>query len=132
MIYAFINQEKNIKNVAKGFYFMKYKNKISTIGRGNKLSLWSDSEGNSFNKLEIIKSWEISYKEKVSRNEGENGLRIPQFGALSAIRAHLATSNSPATIVLPTGERVIIVMGTICVIKSRVSGTLNRYISCTA
>ena len=31
-----------------------------------------------------------------------------------------------------TGERVIIVMGAICVIKSRVSGTFNKYISCTA
>ena len=31
-----------------------------------------------------------------------------------------------------TGERVIIVMGAVCVIKSRVSGTLNKYISCIA
>ncbi len=30
------------------------------------------------------------------------------------------------------GERVIIVMGAVCVIKSRVSGTLNKYISCIA
>lgn len=29
----------------------------------------------------------------------------------------------------PMGERVIIVMGAVCVIKSRVSGTLNKYIS---
>ena len=33
------------------------------------------------------------------------------------------------TIEMETGERVIIVMGAINVIKSRVSGTLNRYIS---
>ena len=31
-----------------------------------------------------------------------------------------------------TGERVIIVMGAICVIKSRVSGILNKYNSCIA
>jgi len=31
-----------------------------------------------------------------------------------------------------TGERVIIVMGAVCVIKSRVSGTLNKCISCIA
>lgn len=48
-------------------------------------------------------SWRVSYQEKVSRKEGEIGLRVPQFGALSAIRAHWAISNSPATIVLPTG-----------------------------
>jgi len=29
-----------------------------------------------------------------------------------------------------TGERVIIVMGAVCVIKSRVLGTLYKYISC--
>ena len=33
---------------------------------------------------------------------------------------------------METGERVIIVMGAVCVIKSRVSGTLNKYISCIA
>ena len=31
-----------------------------------------------------------------------------------------------------TGERVIIVMGAVCVIKSRVSETLNKYILCIA
>ena len=31
-----------------------------------------------------------------------------------------------------TGERVIIVMGAIYAIKPRVSGTLNKYISCIA
>ena len=33
---------------------------------------------------------------------------------------------------METGERVIIVMGAICVIKSRVSGTFNKYNSCIA
>ena len=33
---------------------------------------------------------------------------------------------------MATGERVIIVMGAVCAIKSRVSGTLNKYISCIA
>ncbi len=83
--------------------FVQYKNEISTISRGNKLSLWTDLEGNPFSKSEINDSWKISYTEKVSRNEDENGLRMPQFGALSAIRAHWTISNSPATIVLPTG-----------------------------
>ena len=35
-------------------------------------------------------------------------------------------------VIAATGERVIIVMGAVCVIKSRVSGTLNKYISCIA
>lgn len=35
-------------------------------------------------------------------------------------------------VVAATGERVIIVMGAVCVIKSRVSGTLDKYISCIA
>ncbi|MEC0276176.1 DEAD/DEAH box helicase [Peribacillus frigoritolerans] len=81
----------------------KYKNIISTIGRDNKLSRCMDAEGRIFNQEELINSWKESYHERVSRNEDEIGLRLPQFGALSAIRAHWATSNSPATIVLPTG-----------------------------
>ncbi len=81
----------------------KYKNIISTIGRYNKLSRCTDAEGRIFNQEELINSWKESYNERVSRNEDEIGLRLPQFGALSAIRAHWATSNSPATIVLPTG-----------------------------
>jgi len=35
-------------------------------------------------------------------------------------------------VVASTGERVIIVMGAIYAIKPRVSGTLNKYISCIA
>lgn len=80
-----------------------FKTIISNIGRGNRLSRGADAEGNVFSQEEIINSWKVSYKEKVSRNNDEIGLRLPQFGALSAIRAHWATSNSPATIVLPTG-----------------------------
>ena len=35
-------------------------------------------------------------------------------------------------LVMPAGERIIIVMGAVCVIKSRVSGTLKKYILCIA
>ncbi|MGM1023698.1 MAG: DEAD/DEAH box helicase [Bacillota bacterium] len=82
---------------------MRYKTVVSTIGRGNKLSRCTDSKGNKLSQAKIIDSWRLSYQERVSRSEGEIGLRSPQFGALSAIRAHWVTSNSPATIVLPTG-----------------------------
>ncbi len=40
--------------------------------------------------------------------------------------------NNNFTIEMETGERVIIVIGAVCVIKSRVSGTLTKYISCIA
>ena len=33
---------------------------------------------------------------------------------------------------MPTGERVIIVIGAINALISRISGTLNKYISCIA
>ncbi|MCL9662102.1 DEAD/DEAH box helicase family protein [Paenibacillus hunanensis] len=82
---------------------MRYKTVVSIIGRGNELSHCIDSNGNKIDKAKIIDSWRSSYREKVSRSEGESGLRLPQFGALSAIRAHWVTSTSPATIVLPTG-----------------------------
>lgn len=80
-----------------------YKKNVSIIDRGNRLSFTVDNKGNKFHQQEIIQSWKMFYSEKVKRNDDEIGLRLPQFGALSAIRAHWATSDSPATIVLPTG-----------------------------
>lgn len=100
-----------------------YKNIISIIGRENKLSRCTDTEGKTFSREEIINSWKVSYHERVSRKKGEIGLRLPQFGALSAIRAHWATSNSPATIVLPTGTGKSETMYA-TIISERISSTL--------
>ncbi|MEK4246588.1 DEAD/DEAH box helicase family protein [Psychrobacillus sp. FSL K6-2684] len=80
-----------------------YKRSISKINRDNKLNFVVDNEGKRFDQQTIIQSWKDFYIEKVARSTDEMGLRIPQFGALSAIRAHWATSDAPATIVLPTG-----------------------------
>nr|WP_274964125.1 type I restriction endonuclease [Tepidanaerobacter syntrophicus] len=44
----------------------------------------------------------------------------------------IAKGQNRILLVMATGERVIIVMGAVYVIKSRVSGTLNKYISCIA
>ena len=41
-------------------------------------------------------------------------------------------NNMHFSIEMETGERVIIVMGAVFIIKSRVSGALNKYISCIA
>ncbi|MFZ4846742.1 DEAD/DEAH box helicase [Enterococcus casseliflavus] len=75
------------------------------IGNGNKVVYSVDSNGKAIDKETIINSWKECYNEKISREEGERGLREPQFGALSAIRAHWITSDNPvpATLVLPTG-----------------------------
>ncbi|WP_302966714.1 DEAD/DEAH box helicase [Intestinibacter bartlettii] len=51
----------------------------------------------------ICKSWENNIKEKVANNNSEIGLRKAQFGALCSIRSHWTVSNTPATIVMPTG-----------------------------
>ncbi|RIJ63344.1 DEAD/DEAH box helicase [Rummeliibacillus sp. TYF005] len=93
------------------------------MGRDNKLSRCTDDEGRIFDREEIINSWKESYYERVSRNEDEIGLRLPQFGALSAIRAHWATSNSPATVVLPTGTGKSETMYT-TIISERITSTL--------
>lgn len=100
-----------------------HKNIISTIGRGNKLSRCTGADGKIFNREEIVNSWKVSYQERVSRNKSEIGLRLPQFGALSAIRAHWATSNSPATLVLPTGTGKSETMFA-TIISERISSTL--------
>lgn len=48
----------------------------------------------------IAQSWNVDVKKET--RDG-NGLRIPQFGALSAIQAHWTISKEAATIVMPTG-----------------------------
>ncbi len=65
--------------------------------------------------------------------DNEN-LRVPQIEGYFSVYDHfmIRKKTTSAIVVLPTGERVIIVMGAVCVIKSRVSETLNKYISCIA
>ena len=77
--------------------------KVIPFGKGNKISQYFNDEENTFSNEEILQSWRENYNELVSRSEDEVGLRGPQYGALSAIRAHWATSQEPATVVLPTG-----------------------------
>ena len=55
-----------------------------------------------------------------------------QKEAITRVLESFGQGNRKALLVMATGERVIIVMGAVCVIKSRVSGTLNKYISCIA
>lgn len=102
---------------------MHYKKIIKTVGRGNKLSFCTDLKDKLFTNTQIIDSWTNSYKEKVARNQNEVGLRLPQYGALSAIRAHWTVSNSPATIVLPTGTGKTETMFT-TIVSERIEKTL--------
>ena len=67
----------------------------------------------------------ISFQEKAVKE-----LRMDIADALDSYRRREKTQ--VVSLQAPTGERVIIVMGAIYVIKSRVSGTLNKYISCIA
>ncbi|MBC2067886.1 DEAD/DEAH box helicase family protein [Listeria booriae] len=101
----------------------KYKILNSKIGNGNKLSMCVDESGILFSKEQILESWKKGYQEKVSRSKEEIGLRLPQFGALSSIRAHWATSTAPATIVLPTGTGKSETMYT-TIISERICSTL--------
>lgn len=52
---------------------------------------------------DVIKTWENGFLDKIQRDDLEEGLRLPQFGALSAIRSRWTIKNDPITIVLPTG-----------------------------
>ncbi|MDZ5000653.1 DEAD/DEAH box helicase, partial [Clostridium perfringens] len=52
----------------------------------------------------VKKSWTESFTYKqANESKGLKGLRIPQLGALFAIKAHWSTSGESATIVMPTG-----------------------------
>lgn len=81
---------------------------------------FSSSYITKFNKQKFIP--------KEATIDTEVGLRKPQIGALYAIQAHWTLSTDDATIVLPTGERVIIVTGCINALRLRVSGTLVNMI----
>ena len=61
-----------------------------------------DEEGNSIFTNEIADSYCGGFKE-IIEDDGATGLRVPQFGALSSIRASWTISNDAITIVLPTG-----------------------------
>lgn len=50
--------------------------------------------------IEIVKSWEFRSKRATLEEEG---LRLPQFGALTAIQSFWTVNNDVATIVMPTG-----------------------------
>jgi len=59
-------------------------------------------------------------------------LKEHQQDALNNLKIMRQEGESIALLYHATGERVIIVIGAVCVIKSRVSGTLDKYISCIA
>ncbi len=110
------------RKVKGGICLFKHQPEVTFVGQ-NKISKCINSEGGSYSKNEIVTSWKESYFERVSREEGEIGLRLPQFAALSAIRAHWAISNSPATIVMPTGTGKSETMFT-TIISERIPATL--------
>lgn len=76
----------------------------------------------------------ISYAGKVNVINGNSprNLYEHQIEAIEKMSLLDKEDMFSTLLVLPTGERVIIVMGAVYVIKSRVSGTLNKYISCIA
>ena len=59
-------------------------------------------------------------------------LKEHQQDALNNLKIMRQEGESIALLYHATGERVIIVMGAVCVMKPRVSGTLYKYISCIA
>ena len=88
-----------------------------------------------------IENYAIKYHEsrilhtKLKTIESKDSLVIPNKMQVEALRnlEYLRSKNQKkALLISATGERVIIVMGAVCVIKSRVSGTLTKYISCIA
>lgn len=73
----------------------------ATISK-NKVQLNKREDNSIISAQEISKTWKNGFIDKVE-SETEKGLRKPQYGALSAIRAHWTVSSKPATVVLPTG-----------------------------
>ena len=69
---------------------------------------------------------------KFLKDNGLKFLRPYQINAIKALQKSVKKGNQRFLFEMATGERVIIVMGAVCVMKPRVSGTLYKYISCIA
>jgi len=100
---------------------------------------WNDEEFRTFEPTDERNRKEL--KESLSMKERDESQYIffdlrpysHQKEILEDLRLEREEYDSHKNLVVAaTGERVIIVMGAVCVIKSRVSGTLNKYISCIA
>ncbi|HZK57853.1 MAG TPA: type I restriction enzyme HsdR N-terminal domain-containing protein [Clostridia bacterium] len=74
----------------------------------------------------------LETRDKFLFDNGLKFLRPYQMNAIKALQRSVKDGNQRFLFEMATGERVIIVMGAVCAIKSRVSGTLNKYISCIA
>lgn len=98
------------------------------IGNNKVVQIQYGSEATLLDVDTIISSWKNAVSFYV-QDDNSPGFRPAQLGALFSIKSHWIVSNEPATVVMPTGERVIIVMGALNALESKVSGTLNRYIS---
>lgn len=82
----------------KGIFHVKNKPSIS----------WVRYEKDEVNCEQVVSSWDGKFNFiKEEKNEDgkviKNGLRAPQIGATYSILGHWTTSNSPATVVMPTG-----------------------------
>lgn len=76
---------------------------IQRIANNTEITTYQSISGASF-AWEVRKAnWAATYQDRIQTLECMKGLRPPQYGALSAIRAHWTTSTAPATIVIPTG-----------------------------
>ncbi|MDD4358829.1 MAG: hypothetical protein PHY30_03375, partial [Candidatus Pacebacteria bacterium] len=71
-------------------------------------------------------------RQKFLSDNGIVFLRPYQINAIKAIQKSVQNGNQRFLLEMATGERVIIVMGAVFIMKSRVSGTLTKYISCIA
>ena len=85
-----------------------------------------EAEALMFDETEPTLIRETSYSQEPTVIEP----RPHQALALDALDNVRKEDYDKALVVMATGERVIIVMGAVCVIKSRVLGTLTKYISC--
>ena len=117
--------------------------KITTLENGKLLretisefdAMWIEAESLS---PEWIKNYSVLYEEKRIKNRKHKIVRLKQHKlipnvmqkeAVRRLDALRKQKKDKALLISATGERVIIVMGALNALESKVSGTLNRYIS---
>lgn len=108
---------------------------------GYEIFMWDDKYSEprqiwGFYTLEDLEELFFKHKYKKDLNKIELDKNIAgrpyQIEGIKRVYERYTKGHRKALLVMATGERVIIVMGAVNVMKPRVSGTLNKYILCIA
>ncbi|WP_253197220.1 hypothetical protein [Clostridium algidicarnis] len=117
-------QQDAVSSIVKLFSNVQ-KSMDNSVYAGTINAIRKTMQGNDIKRRNVEISKGKTLRDNLRKIQSDNGL---------ILNDELETDSDTLnfTVEMETGERVIIVMGAVFMIKSRVSGTLTKYISCIA